>query len=81
MAHEALGSDDVLEVQDPTGGGVHAVDSTLAHGEASGDDEEIVIADDLAEEVASDPKVPVDEEHTDAGAPAFQRRNSEIIEE
>lgn len=70
-----LESDDLLDVEEHTGVGTnmdHALESTLAR--AKGDDDEIVIADDLAEEVDDEHAKGHDdeEEHTDAGAPPFR---------
>jgi cellulose synthase operon protein C len=74
VAHEELESDDLLDVDDPTGIGTNmdrALESTLARAK---DDDEIVIADDLAVELVDDAHAKPDdeEEHTDAGAPPFR---------
>ncbi|OJY26965.1 MAG: hypothetical protein BGO98_44425 [Myxococcales bacterium 68-20] len=52
--------DDVMDVEDPTGAGMQ-VDLEMTH--ASADDDEIVIADDLAEDAIEEV-----EEHTETGA-------------
>lgn len=52
--------DDVMDVEDPTGAGMQ-VDLEMTH--ASAEDDEIVIADDLAEDAIEDV-----EEHTETGA-------------
>lgn len=76
IAHEELESDDLLDVEDQTGVGTNmdkALESTHARGK--GEDDEIVIADDLAEEVDEDAHAKShddDDEHTDAGAPPFR---------
>jgi tetratricopeptide (TPR) repeat protein len=78
-AHEELGSGELVDAEDHTGVDMHvdqALESTLARGkrpgEHQGDEEDIVIADDLAEDVDDDksqPSLDDDDEHTDAGAP------------
>ena len=76
ITHEELGSGELVDMEDPTGVGVEqALEST----HAGAKDDDIVIADDLAEEIhddAHDGKThhDDDEEHTDAGAPPFRTR-------
>lgn len=88
IADEELESDDLLDVEEQTGVGTPidgALESTLARGKDDGapgaEDDDIVIADDLAEEVDDDAKSPHElggddeDEHTDAGAPPFRGGN------
>ena len=78
---DELGSGELVEVDDGTGAGIaidQLLESTLARSKRSGElaprateDDEIVIADDLAEDVddeKADSAPDEDEEHTDAGA-------------
>lgn len=80
-AHEELGSGELVDAVDAdehTGVGMstdQALESTLARSKHAGEhaeDDEIVIADDLAEDIEDDKSQPSleddDEEHTDAGA-------------
>ena len=79
VAQEELGSGELVDAEEHTGVGMqieHALESTLARGKRPGEhhaeDDEIVIADDLAEDIEDDksqPSLDDDEEHTDAGAP------------
>ena len=77
-AHEEeIGSGELLDADAPdehTGAGLaieQALESTLARGK-NGDEDEIVIADDLAEDIEDDKSNPTltdeEEEHTDAGS-------------
>ena len=88
VAHEELGSGELLDADEHTGVGMpsdHALESTLARskhgGEHRPEDDEIVIADDLAEDIEDDKSQPSlvddEEEHTDAGAtvPPFRPGN------
>ncbi|MDB5220467.1 MAG: Adventurous gliding motility protein, partial [Myxococcaceae bacterium] len=83
IADEELGSGELLEADDATGAGIaidQLLESTLARSKRTGDlaqagqpteDDEIVIADDLAEDIDDDKGDAAgddDEEHTDAGA-------------
>jgi hypothetical protein len=81
VAHEELGSGELMD-DEHTGVGMpieQALESTLARGKHAGEhqptspeEDEIVIADDLAEDVDDDKSQPTladeEEEHTDAGA-------------
>ena len=78
-AHEEeLGSGELVDADEHTGAGLaieQALESTLAAGARTGkhgDEDEIVIADDLAEDIEDDKSNPTltddEEEHTDAGA-------------
>jgi tetratricopeptide (TPR) repeat protein len=78
---DELGSGELVEAEDGTGAGIaidQLLESTLARSKRSGElaphateDDEIVIADDLAEDIdddKADSATDEDEEHTDAGA-------------
>jgi tetratricopeptide (TPR) repeat protein len=78
---EELGSGELIEADDPTGTGIkvdqelEATNARSKRDDTHADDDEIVIADDLAEEVEDDAHAKAehdhpndDEEHTDAGA-------------
>jgi hypothetical protein len=74
VAHEELGSGELID-DEHTGVGMpieQALESTLARGKHHTEEDEIVIADDLAEDVDDDKSQPTladdEEEHTDAGA-------------
>jgi len=79
ITHEEMGSGDLVDVDDPTGTGIelsHVLDSTQTNakhaGAGSHDEDEIVIADDLAEEVDEEltrgpHEADAEEEHTDVG--------------
>jgi hypothetical protein len=84
VTHEELESADLMDAEDPTGVSTldHALESTQA---SHKDEDEIVIADDLAEEVDEAHAPPArarhdhdheEEEHTDASAtvPPFRSR-------
>jgi hypothetical protein len=75
LAHEELASGELEDVEDPTGIGVNMEDALRAAGHDlphAAHDDEIVIADDLAEDVADDVRQQTQhddepaEEHTDA---------------
>lgn len=68
-AAQDVESGELVDVEDPTNAGTN-VDLESTHARGKGDDDEIVIADDLAEEVddeAKDDHRGDDDEHTDAG--------------
>ena len=70
ITHEELGSGELVDIEDPTGAGM--LDQALESTHAGTKDEDIVIADDLAEEIHEngDGKghhADEDDEHTDAG--------------
>jgi hypothetical protein len=70
---QELGSGELVDADDPTGAGTdmdRALESTHAGGAKTTEDEDIVIADDLAEDDESKPRLPAAddaEEHTDVG--------------
>ncbi|MBX3185394.1 MAG: hypothetical protein KF819_00200 [Labilithrix sp.] len=79
LPHEELGSTDLLDVEEPTGVGIdmEGLKATQARAQAATsteDDEEIVIADDLAEIVDDAKRIEDEEERTDAGVPLPPRR-------